>query len=695
MSSLPTATTIPIGEARIAATPASFTAMGTPSCFLLVLYDPAARVGGLTNLRIPTGRDNFLGPYAVIAIQHLMTQMRGAGAGKERLIAHVVACDALSSPAFHTIEATLHSQGVRQVYPSIPKGSASRTIYFALANGQLAVQDSVPQISPPDRQEAALVFGSQLLDLHAFRAKMGKNALSLHTLLQQAAESASQMFGGALCLAGWQHDGQMDVQVSTRANANLPLRSMQGVAAWALDHGRRVQINDTQEAKWCPLEQLGVRSLLSAPLMNGAGPAGALCAIHPAPNAFETKDLQLLQLFATQTSVAIKNIQLYHQLQAKAQEMEAILQGIGDGLIVTDPTLRLVIANPVARRQLHLDGELIPGQPLPAHSPINSILRDSGESGAIKEIEITDPQNGASTTSQVMVSKMTDDEGHLRGIVAILRDITAQKEMDRMRANLLTVVSHELKTPLHSISGFVDIILMGKTGALNDLQRDFLSTVKQQSTQLQTMINDVLDFSRLEYGQFKITTEPMLLGDIVRNVLRKFELIAQEHQVNLVNRIAKELPPFKADPARLEQVLTNLVDNAIKFTPKGGQVTLSAADHGPEIEFGVSDTGVGIPPAEQAKIFERFYQVASDLGVKRRGAGLGLSICKHIVELHGGRIWVESETGQGSVFRVTLPKQMSESLGNCSVANPPQAQEKARGEALTQELYDKRLAPVC
>lgn len=695
MSELPAATTIPIGEARVAAAPANLTAMGAPSCFLLVLYDSAARVGGLTNLRTPTGRDNSLGSYSMIAIQHLMAQMRGAGAGKDRLVAHVIACDALSSPVFHTIEATLHLQGVRQVYPSIPKASASRTIYFALANGQLAVQDSVPTPPPPDRQEAALIFGSQLLDLHTFRAKIGKNALSLHSLLQQAAESASQMFGGAFCLAGWQHDGQMDVQVSMRASANLPAASVQSIATWALSYGRRAQIDDTQEARYRPLEQLGVRSLLSAPLMNGAGPAGALCAIHPSPNAFETKDLQLLQLFATQTSVAIKNIQLYHQLQAKAQEMEAILQGIGDGLVVTDPNLRLVIANPVARCQLHLDGELEPGHPLPAHSPLTSILQNPGESGAIKEIEITDPQNGASTTSQVMVSKMMDDEGHLRGIVAILRDITAQREMDRMRANLLTVVSHELKTPLHSISGFVDIILMGKTGALNELQRDFLSTVKQQSTQLQTMINDVLDFSRLEYGQFRITTEPMLLEDIVRNVLRKFELIAQEQQVSLVNQIAAELPPFKADPARLEQVLTNLVDNAIKFTPKGGQVTLGAADHGAEIELWVSDTGVGIPPAEQARIFERFYQVASDLGVKRRGAGLGLSICKHIVELHGGRIWVESETGRGSVFRVVLPKQMSEALDSRLNPVPSPAREKSRGEAIAEGLFDKRLAPVC
>jgi PAS domain S-box-containing protein len=678
MSDLPAAATIPIGEARIATSPAILTAMGTPSCFLLLLYDPIARVGGLTSLRIPTGRDNFLGPYAVVAIQHLMTRLRGSGAGKDRLIAHVIACDALSSPASHTIEATLRWQGARKVYSSIPKGSASRTVHFALADGQLTVQDSVATTQPQERQETALAFGSQLLDLHNFRAKIGQDALSLERLLQQAADGASQMLGGAFCLVGWQNEGKLSIQTATRAGVNPSTICVQNIAAWALSYGRRAQINDAQDAKWRPLENLGIRSLLSVPLLNSERPAGVLCAVSASPNAFATEDLQLFQLFASQTAMAIKNIQIYHQLQAKAQEMEAILQGIGDGLIVTDPGLRLVIANPAARRQLHLCAELAPGQPLPADSPLTSILQGaSGESSVVKEIEITAPEDGTATTSQVMVSRMTDGDGRLRGIVAILRDITAQKEMDRMRSNLLTVVSHELKTPLHSINGFVDIILMGKTGALNDLQRDFLSTVKQQSTQLQTMINDLLEFSRLEYGQLKITTEPMLLDEIAKNVLRKFELIAQEQQVDLVNDIPEELPALEADPVRLEQVLTNLVDNALKFTPKGGQVTLSAANHATEMEFWVSDTGVGIPPAEQAKIFEKFYQVASDLGVKRRGAGLGLSICKHIVEGHGGRIWVESQTGRGSTFRVALPKRLSQTASAFFASQRPPMEQVA------------------
>jgi two-component system phosphate regulon sensor histidine kinase PhoR len=256
----------------------------------------------------------------------------------------------------------------------------------------------------------------------------------------------------------------------------------------------------------------------------------------------------------------------------------------------------------------------------------------------------------------VLATTVRDEHDAVRNTVAVLRDITSRKEVEEMKSNFLSVVSHELKTPLHSIKGFVDIILMGKTGRINDTQRDFLTIVKTQTTQLQNQINDLLEFSRLEAGQVKLRIETVSLPEITAAVVDKLRPQAQDGQVTLGLRFAESFPSIQGDRARLEQVLTNLVDNAIKFTPAGGTVTISGHETAEQIQTDVHDTGIGIPSDAQAHVFDRFYQVDGSPTRSYRGTGLGLTICKHIVEQHQGRIWVESAEGAGSTFTFALPK---------------------------------------
>jgi signal transduction histidine kinase len=220
------------------------------------------------------------------------------------------------------------------------------------------------------------------------------------------------------------------------------------------------------------------------------------------------------------------------------------------------------------------------------------------------------------------------------------------------------VVSHELRTPLHSIKGFVDIILMGKTGALTELQRDFLTTVKESTTNLQRLIDDLLEFSRMEAGRVKLEPEEISLHDITDGIIERLSPLAVEGQLNLVNEIPSDLGTIEADPMRIEQVLTNLVSNAIKFTPENGSVTVSSQDLDDQVQVSVRDTGIGIPKEEQPHIFQRFYQVDGSATRSYRGAGLGLTICKFIIEYHRGSIWVDSEIGQGSTFSFLLPKKL-------------------------------------
>jgi len=652
-----------VAETRVAVSPATLATFGSRSCCVLSLYDPKPRIGGLLNLKTPADGSSFLEYYATMAVQRLLTEMRGVGASKGRLMAHIIAGDLISSSALRAIEDTLRCQGLKSISADI-SAEAGREIRFSLANGRVTLEESLPT-KPRDIRQMVATLGSQLLDLHAFQETIETDepALSLQRLLQQIAYNASQMLGGVQCFVALQEDGKRDLIIQA-ASSLFPqdqrrarLSGHRGIVNWAFARGEPLLINSTEDANSEAQGQSAVRSLIGVPLLHRGRPMGVLCAVHSAANAFAPEDLCVLQSFAHQVVVAVQNIQLYQQLQARAKEMEAILQGIGDGIIVTDPSLRLVMANPAARRLLHLEKEALPGDRLPEHHPLTSLLQETGQGASfIREIELGLREGGRKTICQVMVSRIADTDGSLRGMVAVLRDITAQRDMEKLKSNLLTVVSHELKTPLHSISGFVDIILMGKTGEVTELQRDFLRTVKQQTTQLQNIINDLLEFSRLEYGQIKLTTESLQLGDIARNVLHKFQLIAGEHEVVLTSTVPGDLPMIEGDSVRLEQVLTNLVDNALKFTPQGGQVTIGAADLGQEVEFWVSDTGIGIPPAEQPKVFERFYQVANGSSAKRHGAGLGLTICKHIVERHQGRIWVESAPGRGSTFHVALPK---------------------------------------
>jgi signal transduction histidine kinase len=401
------------------------------------------------------------------------------------------------------------------------------------------------------------------------------------------------------------------------------------------------------------------------PLVARGTPIGALLVgmNHAEPDSRHRSLSESLAYFA---ATAIENARLYGDAADKRRELEAVLAGIGDGVLVADTDGRLLLMNPVAARMAALDTPVV-GTPVRSLMPVDELLNLLGEttaSGRVAIRELAIPSAGLSADGQARtfqalaapIYRATETGEQVGGVVAVLRDITAQKELERMKSNFLSVVSHELKTPLHSIKGFVDIILMGKTGPVTDLQRDFLSTVQEQTGHLQRLIEDLLEFSRLESGQIRL--RPVLLqpAEIVATVVGKLSPLASNKHLALSMELPASFPDIEADAMRLEQVVTNLVENAIKFTPEGGQVRVLGWDHTAEIEMAVVDTGIGVPVDERERIFDRFYQVDSSARRRYKGTGLGLTICRHIVAQHGGRIWVEGGEGQGSAFHITLPK---------------------------------------
>lgn len=494
-------------------------------------------------------------------------------------------------------------------------------------------------------------------------------SLALEDLLTLIVANAAQVVHQARCsLALLDEEGG---RVAVRAASDLPVDRIgadrlalgEQIATWVVRNARAARIDRVAEdPRLATMPGCPVASLISVPLIAGSQPIGALTASSPEEGAFSAEDLEALAAFAAQAVIAVQNARLYRSAQERHSELEAMLRGIGDAVVATDARLRLTVLNPIAARVLALR----PGGAMGRHlaEVVSSAelvsLCESALSGRepflIREIPLpTDAGDRPSRFFQALASPVLSEVGQVRGVVVVLRDITEQRELEQVKSDFLSVVSHELKTPLHSIKGFVDIILMGKTGPVTATQRDFLGTVKQQAEALQTMINDLLEFSRLESGYIRLRIERLLVGQVIRGVVARLAPLADEAGLQLVNRVPGDWGPIAADAARLEQVVTNLLSNAIKFTPQGS-VTITATDRGDAVQVSVADTGIGIPDRQLARIFERFYQVDGTATRSYRGAGLGLTICKHIVEYHRGRLWAESVVGQGSTFHFTLPR---------------------------------------
>ena len=255
-----------------------------------------------------------------------------------------------------------------------------------------------------------------------------------------------------------------------------------------------------------------------------------------------------------------------------------------------------------------------------------------------------------------------------QGFFLILRDVTdlASKieelsalnarlqAMDRMRSELLTMVSHDLHTPLTAIKGSLEVLLHETVGI--ELRRELLGIAQKNADRLFRMVSDILDLARIEAGRFQGRREPFDVLTILRGTIDRLQQLSQDRGIAVTLAVPEGPLTVSADSLRIEQVFTNLLGNALKFTPRGGRIDVAAAARDAEILITVADSGVGIPPEHLDRVFDRFYRVPMPAGSAVEGTGLGLSICKAVVEEHGGRIWVESQVGKGSRFFVTIPR---------------------------------------
>jgi signal transduction histidine kinase len=278
-----------------------------------------------------------------------------------------------------------------------------------------------------------------------------------------------------------------------------------------------------------------------------------------------------------------------------------------------------------------------------------------------KTLEVKIPQADQKDNYYTMNAEHVRSPGkdETLGIVTVVHDITLEKELDSMKEEFLHSITHDLRNPLTAIRGFIRLFQSGQTGALSPMQSKMLDTMDNASLRLVNMVNDILDLARLESNRLTLHVAPCRIEDISNRIIELFSPQARTNGISLKLETKGENTHLYADPNLIERVFTNLVSNATKFTPDGGTITVRIENEADLVRCSVNDTGEGIPPPYLQKVFDKFQQVE---GHFKGGAGLGLTICKRIVEAHHGKIWVESEVGKGASFIFTLPRDLPKRL---------------------------------
>jgi PAS domain S-box-containing protein len=404
--------------------------------------------------------------------------------------------------------------------------------------------------------------------------------------------------------------------------------------------------------QWLAERKLG--ALVAVPLIAEDEVVGVLEAIAPLGRAFDTGELDTLHIITGQLALGVSNARLFTRVRSEQQQISAILASSGDAIIALDAAGRVQVANPAAERAFGFATIDVVGKPLPdvtlnvaLNTAVENAIKSQQAQPAGFEIQLADE-----TYLFCNLSPIVDPATRLTGWVAVMQDITRIKETERMKSDMILTASHDLRNPVNLTMGALDL-LGKKPDNLTPLQREALDLSLLGVHRIEALIKDLLDLERIE-RRVGLKLNKCDLNDITQMVVTELTLPAEQRQ----QRLTYERPPaaisVRGDAQRLYQVVSNLVGNAIKYTQPGGEVTVNLQLKESQVRFEVRDTGPGISPEAQARIFERFYRapsVASD----DRGTGLGLAIVKSIVEQHGGRVWVTSAVGQGSTFSVSLP----------------------------------------
>lgn len=371
---------------------------------------------------------------------------------------------------------------------------------------------------------------------------------------------------------------------------------------------------------------------------------------------FNDEDVRLLERMARNVGSIIANLQLYREVLEEREELLQTFESLTSGLILVTPEGRISQMNASARGIFNLGSEVVGKQYDPAITEgklAEFIARGlKGEDPAALEISTT--VANVERVFHVQGTTVQNEDGRSLGYVVILNDMTEQKNLDRMKSSFVAMASHELRTPLTAIKGFVSTLIEDDTFELED-RREFYQIIDHECDRLTRLINDLLNTARIEANE---SLRPHYSKVNIEELIEKAVVIQRQASTkhNVFAKIEGTLPTIIGDEDKLDQILTNLLNNAIKYSPAGGDVVIHAKVDGDHIVIGIEDHGIGIPADHLSRVFEKFHRVHNEDNRKIYGTGLGLFLVKHLVEqVHLGKIWVESEVGKGSMFLFRIP----------------------------------------
>jgi DNA-binding response OmpR family regulator/signal transduction histidine kinase len=423
---------------------------------------------------------------------------------------------------------------------------------------------------------------------------------------------------------------------------------------------------------------------LSVPLVTSGRAVGTLALFSARPEAYGAEDGELLDLLVNQTTDALTHVRATER-EAR-QRLEQMVEAMSDGVVLTDEKGEVVVCNAAARAMLRASAsdEHVTLERLTSWLGVSpfEIVRGweyGGQKTWREELTLFDRD------VQLIVSPVTGPGSSLRGVLVVARDVTEAKQLAQRKDEFVGIVSHELRTPLTSITGALDLVLNHITGELNDKQRRFLEMARESTDKLNALVDDLLDLAKFEKGRMKMCFELVHLDELVRAAAEKYGPAFSERGLTLTLDMPPDSVRILADPRRVTQVLNNLLTNAVKFTPGGGQVRVSAGKSSAAPGYAaisVWNSGPPIPEANLERIFDRFEQARTDANRAVPGTGLGLSICRSILHAHGGKIWAEPDP-TGARFVAVFPEEPP------GVTEEPRKDAANRGTVLVVEDDDR------
>lgn len=494
--------------------------------------------------------------------------------------------------------------------------------------------------------------------------------LNLDELLQMVLKSATSMLAGQAGLIALRGtDGSFTI----RASYGLPRALAPYFEPLLADipddaDQSRFHIPGLAEKLGRIVAGLGLRlqQVVALPMAIKRELIGVLYVFRAYGTRFTADDRQILASFADQAAIAVHNAQLYERISQEKRRLDAILEYSADGVMILNPAHRIVVFNralvqlsgwSAAESLGHHHDEVIQWARLETDLDLASAAAGGWPLPSARPLYVEGDlrrRNGSTISIGITYAPLFDRDDHLVNIITDVRDITRFREADEIKSTFVSVISHELKTPVALIKGYADTLLRKDACWDQDTMQESLTVIVEEADRLNQLIDNLLDASRLQAGALPLEMDQVALGALAERVASRFRTQTQVHEI--VVNFPPDFPAAEGDSGRLEQVLNNMVSNAIKYSPKGGRIEISGRVLPSEVVVTISDQGVGIPFEEQPRVFERFFRGTRERHQRTPGAGLGLYLVKAIVQAHGGRTWVESNPEEGAAFSFAIPR---------------------------------------